>query len=150
MGLYSTEIKYEINHIVFPVRESKDTILVNAKKAYDELQSGKSFEYISETYDVSEDTKNNSGYLGRQLFDELPDIIQSNIREMDNREIKLISSQSNAIHIIQLLDASSPGDKTFEDVRESIRTEISNERVPKSISQYWIQLKRSFMQTILH
>jgi len=126
LGLYSTEIKYEINHIVFPVRESKDTILVNAKKAYDELQSGKSFKYISETYNVSEDTKNNSGYLGRQLFDELPDIIQSNIREMDNREIKLISSQSNAIHIIQLIDASSPGDKTFEDVRESIRTEISN------------------------
>ncbi len=126
LGLYSTEIKYEINHIVFPVTESKDDILVNAKKAYDELQSGKSFEYISEIYDVSEDTKNNSGYLGKQLFDELPDIIQSNIREMENREIKLISSQSNAIHIIQLIDASSPEDKTLEDVRESIRTEISN------------------------
>ncbi len=128
LGLYSTEIKYEINHIVFPVRESKDNSLVNAKKAYDELQSGKSFKYISEIYDVSEDTKNNSGYIGKQFFDELPDIIQSNIREMENREIKLISSQSNAIHIIQLVDASSPGDKTLEDVRELIRTEISNKK----------------------
>ena len=45
---------------------------------------------------------------------------------MQNGEIKLISSQSNAVHIIQLIDASSPGDKTYDQVKKEIKDQISN------------------------
>ena len=37
---------------------------------------------------------------------------------MKNGDIKLISSESNAIHIIKLIESSMPGNKKFEDVRE--------------------------------
>ena len=125
-GLYSADKLYEINHLVFPIRDDKDNVLVSAKKAYEELLSNKSFEYISNNYDVSEDTKNSSGYLGKQALIDLPDIIKSNISKMQNGEIKLISSQSNAVHIIQLIDASSPGDKTYDQVKKEIKDQISN------------------------
>ena len=45
---------------------------------------------------------------------------------MNNGEIKLVSSQSNAIHIIQLIDASSPGNKPYEDVKDDIKAQISS------------------------
>ena len=125
-GLYSADKLYEINHLVFPVRDDKDNVLINAKKAYEELLSNKSFEYISNNYDVSEDTKNSSGYLGKQALIYLPDIIKSNLSKMQNGEIKLITSQSNAVHIIQLIDVSSPGDKTYDQVKKEIKDQISN------------------------
>ena len=125
-GLYSADKLYEINHLVFPVRDDKDNVLINAKKAYEELLSNKSFEYISNNYDVSEDTKNSSGYLGKQALIDLPDIIKSNLSKMQNGEIKLITSQSNAVHIIQLIDVSSPGDKTYDQVKKEIKDQISN------------------------
>ena len=125
-GLYSADKLYEINHLVFPIRDDKDNVLVSAKKAYEELLSNKSFEYISNNYDVSEDTRNSSGYLGKQALIDLPDIIKSNISKMQNGEIKLISSQSNAVHIIQLISASSPGDKAYDQVKREIKDQISN------------------------
>ena len=125
-GLYSTDKLYDINHIVFPVTDNKDIVLNIAKKAYKELQSNKSFKYISRQYDVSEDTKDNSGYLGKQVINDLPDIIKSNLSNMSIGEIKLISTQSNAIHIIKLIDIISPSDKTFDQVRKGIKDQISN------------------------
>ena len=125
-GLYSADKLYEINHLVFPIRDDKDNALVSAKKAYEELLSNKSFEYISNNYDVSEDTRNSSGYLGKQALIDLPDIIKSNISKMQNGDIKLISSQSNAVHIIQLIDTSSPGDKTYDQVKKEIKDQIRN------------------------
>ncbi len=127
-GLYSADKLYEINHLVFPIRDDKDNVLVNAKKAYEELLSNKSFEYISNNYNVSEDTKNSSGYLGKQGLIDLPDIIKSNISKMEKGEIKLISSQSNAVHIIQLIDDFSPGDKTYDQVKREIKDQISNNK----------------------
>ena len=125
-GLYSTDKLYDINHIVFPVTDNKDIVLNSAKEAYKELQSNKSFKYISRQYDVSEDTKDNSGYLGKQVINDLPDIIKSNLSNMSIGEIKLISTQSNAIHIIKLIDIISPSDKTFDQVRKGIKDQISN------------------------
>jgi len=123
-GLYLADKLYEINHLVFPIRDDKDNVMVSAKKAYEELLSNKSFEYISNNYDVSEDTRNSSGYLGKQVLIDLPDFIKSNISKMQNGEIKLITSQSNAVHIVQLIDASSPGDKTYDQVKKEINDQI--------------------------
>ena len=125
-GLYLSNKLYEINHLVFPIKDNKDNVLVSAKKAYEELQSNKSFKYISSKYDVSDDTKNSSGYLGKQAIIDLPDIIKSNLSNMQNGEIKLISTQSNAIHIIKLIDTTSPDDKTYDQVKKEIKDQISN------------------------
>ena len=125
-GLYSGDKLYEINHLVFPIRDNKDNVLSTAKKAIEELQANKSFKYISNKYDVSEDTKNSSGYLGKQAIIDLPDIIKSNLSNMQTGEIKLISSQSNAIHIIKLIDITEPVDKTYDQVKKEIKDQITN------------------------
>ena len=67
-----------------------------------------------------------SGYLGKQAIIDLPNIIKSNVRKMQNGEIKLISSESNAVHIIKLIDTTSPDDKTYDQVRKEIKDQISN------------------------
>ena len=75
---------------------------------------------------MSDDTKNNSGYLGRQSIIDLPDVIKSNISNMQIGEIKLISSQSNAVHIVRLIDTTSPLDKSYDQTKKEIRDQIRN------------------------
>ncbi len=125
-GLYSVDKLFEINHLVFPIKNNKENVLASAKKAYEELLSNKSFEYISDNYDVSEDTKNSSGYLGRQPTIDLPDIIKSNISNMQIGEIKLISSQSNAVHIVKLIDIVTPVAKSYDQTKKEIIDQIRN------------------------
>ncbi len=47
---------------------------------------------------------------------------------MKNGDTKLVSSESNAIHIIKLIESSAPGNKKFEDVREDIKKQIQKNK----------------------
>ena len=123
-GSLSLDKTYTLNHLVFPIKDNKESVLANANEALNELLSNKSFEYISKKYEVDEDTKNNLGFIGKLSFDDLPNFIKNNLTSMEAGDIKLVSSESNAIHIIKLIESSPPGNKKFADVREDIKTQI--------------------------
>ena len=123
-GSLSLDKTYTLNHLVFPIKDNKESVLANANEALNELLSNKSFEYISKKYEVDEDTKNNLGFIGKLSFDDLPNFIKNNLASMEAGDIKLVSSESNAIHIIKLIKSSAPGNKKFADVREDIKTQI--------------------------
>ena len=123
-GSLSLDKTYTLNHLVFPIKDNKESVLANANEALNELLSNKSFEYISKKYEVDEDTKNNLGFIGKLSFDDLPNFIKNNLTSMEAGDIKLVSSESNAIHIIKLIKSSAPGNKKFADVREDIKTQI--------------------------
>ena len=127
-GLLSLDKTYTLNHLVFPIKDNKESVLANANKALDELLSNMSFEYITKKYEVDEDTKNNLGFIGKSSFDDLPNFIKNNLTSMKNGDIKLISSETNAIHIIKLIETSAPGNKKFEDVREEIKKQIQKNK----------------------
>ena len=134
-GMYTGDVLYEINHLVFPNCKNKNEVLTYAKEAYEELlQSGKSFEYISINYDVSDDTKNNSGYLGKLTLNELPDVIKSNIKDINHGDIKLITTESNAIHIFRIVDIKSSKNKSYDEVKEDIEADL---RTKKGAQKYF-------------
>ena len=60
-GLLSHDKTYTLNHLVFPIKDNKESVLANANAALNELLSNMSFEYITKKYEVDEDTKNNLG-----------------------------------------------------------------------------------------
>ena len=136
-GTYKQDDLYEINHLVFPVKDDKAEVISEAKKAFSELKNNVSFSKISETYNVNDDTKSNNGYLGKIVLGEMPDIIKSNILDMNSSDIKLISSESNAIHIIRLIQKEKQDDKEFSQVREEIYRKLSNE---KGSNEYYLTL----------
>lgn len=127
-GLLSLDKTYTLNHLVFPINDNKELVLAHANKALDELLSNMTFEYIAKKYEVDEDTKNNLGFIGKSSFDDLPNFIKNNLTSMKNGDIKLVSSESNAIHIIKLIKSSEPGNKKFEDVRDDIKKQIQKNK----------------------
>ncbi|MEK9906752.1 MAG: SurA N-terminal domain-containing protein, partial [Gammaproteobacteria bacterium] len=127
-GLLSHDKTYTLNHLVFPVKDNKESALANANAALNELLSNMSFENITKKYEVDEDTKNNLGFIGKFSFDDLPNFIKNNLPSMKNGDIKLISSELNAIHIIKLIESSTPENKKFEDVIGEIKKEIQKNK----------------------
>ena len=127
-GLYKITPSYEVNHLVFPVTDNRKLATVNAEKAYKEIMSNVSIKEISSKYPVSDDTKKNNGYLGKLSIKELPDVIRLNITEMKKGESKLITSESNAIHIFQLIDYNSDGTKSFNEVKDAIKAQLTSQK----------------------
>ena len=143
-GLLSLDKTYTLNHLVFPIKDNKESVLANANAALNELLSNMSFEYITKKYEVDEDTKNNLGFIGKLSFDDLPNFIKNNLPSMENGDIKLVSSESNAIHIIKLIESSAPGNKKFEDVREDIKSKFRKIKVQINIFLCLIASKRKY------
>ena len=67
----------------------------------------------------------------------MPTIIKSNIIDMKPLETKMITSESNAIHIIQLMQKEIRDNKEFEEVKETIIDKLSNE---KGSTEYYLTL----------
>ena len=136
-GSYQQDNLYEINHLVFPIKDDKSNVISEAKKAYSDLENNKSFAKITDIYSVDDDTKINKGYLGKLTLGDMPTIIKSNIIDMKPLETKMITSESNAIHIIQLMQKEIRDNKEFEEVKETIIDKLSNE---KGSTEYYLTL----------
>jgi hypothetical protein len=117
----------------------KSTVISEAEKALLELKSNVSFSKISDKYNVDDDTKSNNGYLGKIALGDMPNIIKTNILDMKSSDIKIITTESNAIHILQLIAKERQDDKKFSQIREEIYTKLSNE---KGSNEYYLTLDK--------
>ena len=133
-GEYKLDDLYEINHLVFPISENRQSVIDEAEEALMKLRENIPFSYIAENYNVSDDTKNNKGYLGKIALNDLPDVIKLNTIKLDINDISLIKSEQNAIHIVQLIDKTTGLNKKFEQVKKEINKQLSNK---KGTSEYF-------------
>ena len=136
-GSYKQDDLYEINHLVFPIKGNKSEVITDAEQAYIELKNGISFSHISDTYNVDDDTKSNNGYLGKVTLGDMPNIIKSNILSMQLSDIRMITTESNAIHILRLTNKEKQNDKRFSEVRDEIYKKLSSE---KGSNEYYVTL----------
>jgi len=123
-GVYKLDDLYELNHLVFPIKGNKDATLRSAKKAYEKLTKGTTLLEIVQEFEIDDDSKNNKGYLGKLSLSEMPDIIKNNIIGMNKEDLKIITTESNAIHIIQLIELHKRGNKTFDMVKSDIKNKL--------------------------
>ena len=123
-GVYKLDDLYELNHLVFPIKGNKDATLRSAKKAYEKLTKGTTLLEIVQEFEIDDDSKNNKGYLGKLSLGEMPDIIKNNIIGMNKKDLKIITTESNAIHIIQLIELHKRGNKTFDMVKSDIKNKL--------------------------
>jgi peptidyl-prolyl cis-trans isomerase D len=123
-GIYKLDDQYELNHLVFPIEGNKDATLKSAKKAYEKLTKGATFLEITQEFEIDDDSKNNKGYLGKLSLGEMPDIIKNNIIGMNNEDLKMITTEPNAIHIIKLIELHKRGNKTLNMVKGNIKNKL--------------------------
>ena len=138
-GMYKLEDLYEINHLVFPILKNKQSVIDHAKESMKELKDNKTFSYIADNYNVSDDTKENKGYLGNVTLSDLPNVIKLSITKLNVNDIKLIESEKNAIHIIQLKSKTKGSNKKFEQVKKEIYKKLSNQ---KGTNKYFTTLDK--------
>ena len=58
----------------------------------------------------------------------MPDIIKNNIIGMNKEDLKMITTEPNAIHIIQLIELHKRGNKTFDMVKGDIKNKLSTNK----------------------
>ena len=64
---------------------------------------------------------------------------------MNNGEIKLITSQTNAIHIIKLISSERSGNKEYSDVKDDLEPKLSSLKVQKNILLFLMHSKKNYM-----
>ena len=117
--------------MVFPINTNKAEVLENAKEALIDVKNGKTFDYIVNKYTVDEDTKNNNGLLSNVSISDLPDVISSSIRDMEPSQVKLITTEDNAIHLIKLLSIQTNIKKNELTVKKNIKNQLKNDKGSK-------------------
>ena len=120
-GMYSGTNKFHISHISV---QKKDDASSMHKEIYAALLNGKSFEQVTEDYDVSEESKSNRGFLGEYAVEDLPTPFKSVIYNLDIGKISEPFEYQNKFHIVSVKSITQGKVTKFESVKEDIRREL--------------------------
>ncbi|NDF13162.1 MAG: hypothetical protein EB060_10170 [Proteobacteria bacterium] len=117
---YQTPERRKLQHIVIAA-DAKD----KAEKAYAALKSGESFEKVAKEYANAEGKQLEYGTATReQLFEEMRDPVF----KLKKGEYTPLISTDLGYHIFRVTDIIPPKSKSFDDVKDEIRTNIEVER----------------------
>ena len=61
-------------------------------------------------------------------------ILKSNIKDINHGDIKLITTESNAIHIFRIVDIKSSKNKSYDEVKEDIEADLRTKKGSKIFS----------------
>lgn len=120
-GMYSGTNKFHISHISV---QKKDDASSMHKEIYAALLNGKSFEQVTEDYDVSEESKSNRGFMGEYAVEDLPTPFKSVIYNLDIGKISEPFEYQNKFHIVSVKSITQGKVTKFESVKEDIRREL--------------------------
>ena len=120
-GMYSGTNKFNISHISV---QKKDDASSMHKEIYAALLNGKSFEQVTEDYDVSEESKSNRGFMGEYVIEDLPTPFKSVIYNLDIGKISEPFEYQNKFHIVSVKSITQGKVTKFESVKEDIRREL--------------------------
>lgn len=127
-GMYSGTNKFHISHISV---QKKDDASSMHKEIYAALLNGKSFEQVTEDYDVSEESKSNRGFMGEYAVEDLPTPFKSVIYNLDIGKISEPFEYQNKFHIVSVKSITQGKVTKFESVKEDIRRELLNDITAK-------------------
>ena len=127
-GMYSGTNKFNISHISV---QKKDDASSMHKEIYAALLNGKSFEQVTEDYDVSEESKSNRGFMGEYVIEDLPTPFKSVIYNLDIGKISEPFEYQNKFHIVSVKSITQGKVTKFESVKEDIRRELLNDITAK-------------------
>ena len=127
-GMYSGTNKFHISHISV---QKKDDASSMHKEIYAALLNGKSFEQVTEDYDVSEESKSNRGFMGEYVIEDLPTPFKSVIYNLDIGKISEPFEYQNKFHIVSVKSITQGKVTKFESVKEDIRRELLNDITAK-------------------
>ena len=131
-GLYSNPNKYEILHVLIDNKISDDPESPKIEEEiYDELKRGASFENVISRYDVSSESKDNLGYMGKFILEDLPAAFSSVILTLQVGQISEPFISKRGIHIISLKSIEKGDIEDYDNIKLKLEKEIKTEKGSK-------------------
>ncbi len=135
--------RYHLRQLFFPAETASERAekLKTAQKAHSEYKQGSSFEELLNKYSADESSKESKGDLG---FLEETDLSVPFKRALQNLSQKTLSAPfetSAGLHLIEVLEISSLGGKSFEESKDEIQKTLYEREFQKIFTQ-WLKAKK--------
>tara|TARA_B100001057_G_scaffold168869_2_gene169600 strand:+ start:2399 stop:4270 length:1872 start_codon:yes stop_codon:yes gene_type:complete len=128
-GLYTKPNKYEIMHILIDNNQSGNSNLSElADKIYSDLNNDISFKDVISRYDaISSESRDNQGYMGKFILEDLPKSFSSAILTLKPGEISKPFISKSGIHIVSVKSIQKGETEDFNSVKLNLEREIKQD-----------------------
>ncbi|MCX7918952.1 MAG: peptidylprolyl isomerase [bacterium] len=125
--------------------EEKGEKLAKAKLALMKLKLGSAFEDIAKTFSDSENAARggDAGYVTREMLEKAPEVCNIAF-SLDIGEISDVIETKYGYYILKVEGKVAARGKSFWEVRDQIRTELTRERVTARFNQYLAELRTQY------
>ncbi len=148
-----TEMKDFYNHLEFKLRasqivvESEDT----AKMIFEKTKAGENFDQLAYDYSIDPSAKRNRGDLGYFLWGAMVEEFQQAAFKMEAGELSPPVKSKFGWHVIKLIEKQKNDSRgTWEEVKESIRTQIMNRKRQNLTTEYVETIRKKYPITVDH
>src|SRR3989338_7820090 len=139
----SSKKRYHLRQLFFPVETESEKAekLKIAQKAYAEAQKGASFEDLLDKYSSDEAAKESKGDLGFLEETDLSAPFKKTLQALPQKKLSAPFETPAGIHLIQVLEISSFGGKSFEEAKDEIQKTLYEREFQKIFVQ-WLKTKK--------
>jgi peptidyl-prolyl cis-trans isomerase D len=148
---YKVENRVNVEHILFKTVGKTDAEIAEIrKKAEDVLQQAKhgaNFEDLAKKYSEDDGTKDKGGALGWIVEGQTVPEFQQAAFSLPKGAISDLVKTQYGFHIIKVLDRETAHTKSFEEVRDSIRQAVLDQKVTEEASDISSQMASAVRQS---
>ena len=127
-GLYTKPNKYEIMHILIDNNQSGNSNISElVDKIYSDLNNDISFKDVVSRYNVSSESKENQGYMGKFILEDLPKSFSSIILTLKPGEISKPFISKSGTHIVSVKSIQEGETEDFDSVKLNLEKTIKQD-----------------------
>ncbi|MBI3019126.1 MAG: peptidylprolyl isomerase [Deltaproteobacteria bacterium] len=139
----SSKKRYHLRQLFFPVEISSEKTekLKIARQAYSGYKKGISFEELLNTYSSDEAAKESKGDLGFLEEADLSAPFKKVLQALPQKTLSAPFETPVGIHLIETLEVSSVGGKSFEEAKDEIQKTLYEKEFQRVFNQ-WLKAKK--------
>src|SRR3989338_295926 len=138
----SSKKRYHLRQLFFPAESSSEKTekLKLAQQAYASYKKGSSFEELLNQYSQEDAAKESKGDLGFLEETDLSIPFKKALQALPSKKLSAPFETPAGIHLIEVLEISSVGEKRFEEAKDEIQKTLYEKEFQKIFVQ-WLKAK---------
>jgi len=138
---YTTPLQVRVRHILIKVpfgssAEERKKAREKAEGVLGWLKKGEKFEKLAEAYSEDPDSKSKGGELGFFSRGRMPKVFEDAAFSMKPGQVSEPVETDYGYHVIEVQDRKETKTRPFEEVRESISKQLTDEMTKKKVDEF--------------
>lgn len=113
-----------------------------------QLVEGADFAEMAGRYSSDHKTKEDGGYVGEVVLDNLPEHFREAVREVETGGIASVLREERGFRIVKVMDRAVEREYTFEEAREELKGLIERQKLQGRMTDYIDALKEKYYMEI--